>query len=55
MEQGYEAEDFLEYLVAQKPEGDNINNWTLAELKNIVREYQKKHKHVESPVKASEP
>lgn len=38
----YNIEDFLNFLSNAKFQGDNIENWTISELKMIVIEFQQK-------------
>ena len=42
LDKGYEAEEFVSYLTSKKgEEGVNLNNWSLEELKSVVKEYIK--------------
>ncbi len=45
LEKGYEANDFVSFAKEKKGEnGDDLNSWTLDELRMAVEEFQKKHK-----------
>ena len=40
---GYDAESFINHLNSAKEDGDDIDNWTLEELKVEVKNYKSKH------------
>lgn len=40
IEQQYDAESFATFLGQQKPEGDDIENWSLNELKECVEKFK---------------
>lgn len=41
IEAGYKAEEFGEFITAQKHEGENIDNWTFDELETMVALFKK--------------
>jgi hypothetical protein len=40
LEEGYDADEFGEYLSVMKPDGFDLNTWTMAELKAVVQKYK---------------
>ena len=56
--QNYDESAFLEFCLSKKKDGDNFNNWSLAELKNLVKEFvliqkEKNEKKVPDELKSS--
>ena len=45
MEAGYDTNTFVEFLIAKKGEaGQDVANWSLPDLKNVVQEFISLHK-----------
>ncbi len=42
IEKNYDPEQFQEYLTSAKEGGDDLNNWSIDELKDIVTKFQKR-------------
>ena len=36
---GYDKDDFMHYMSYQRDEGGDLNNWTLDELSQCIRDY----------------
>ena len=41
LQMGYNAELFSEYMMSLKPDGDDIDNWTLEELMKVVEDFRR--------------
>lgn len=41
IKKNYDPEQFQEYIVKAKPNGEDLDNWTVAELKKVVAEFQR--------------
>ena len=39
MDTGINLDEFINYCVSKKEDGDNLNNWTIDELKTIIKEF----------------
>ena len=45
IDNSYDQKEFIEFCMQQKKEGDDLDNWTYDELKNIIKEFTKKINH----------
>ena len=45
IDNGYDQSEFIEFCMQKKKEGDDLNNWTYEELKNIIKEFITKTNH----------
>ena len=43
IEKNYDPEEFQEYLAGSKPLGDDLENWTMSQLRDSVSGFQKNH------------
>lgn len=50
LEKGYDADDFMSFLQHKKENGLNLNNWSMQELENAVKEFIKLKKEDEFEV-----
>jgi len=50
LEADYNADKFVKYLASAKEDGDNIDNWTLDELKFEVQNYKRYYSNEESSI-----
>lgn len=41
IQKNYDPEQFQEYIFKAKPNGEDLDNWSLSELKAIVTEFQR--------------
>lgn len=41
IQKNYDPEQFQEYIFKAKPNGEDLDNWSLSELKSIVTEFQR--------------
>ena len=48
IEKKYDAEQFQEYLSGYKPFGDDLENWSMSQLRESVSEFQKQQDNEES-------
>ena len=39
IDHSYDQSEFIEYCMQKKKDGDDLNNWTYEELKNIIKEF----------------
>ena len=39
IDHSYDQSEFIEFCLQKKKDGDDINNWTYEELKNIIKEF----------------
>lgn len=49
IDQNYDGETFAEFMGSQKPNGDDIENWTFTELKACVDKFKASHSQVTNP------
>jgi len=45
IDHSYDQSEFIEYCMQKKKDGDDLNNWTYEELKNIIKEFITKTNH----------
>jgi hypothetical protein len=45
IDHSYDQSEFIEFCLQKKKDGDDINNWTYEELKNIIKEFITKTNH----------
>ena len=45
IEKNYDKTAFIDYCLSKKENGDDLNNWTLEELKTIVNDFQSQYKY----------
>ena len=45
IDHSYDQSEFIEYSMQNKKDGDDLNNWTYEELKNIIKEFITKTNH----------
>ena len=48
LDKNYDQMKFLEYCTSQKENGDDLNNWTIEELKTCVNNFQESNKTKQS-------
>ena len=53
LEKNYDQMKFLQYCISQKENGDDLNNWSLDELKSCVNNFQESLKPKEPEIKQS--
>ena len=53
LDKNYDQTKFLDYCISQKENGDDLNNWTLEELKTCVNNFQESLKPKEPDTKKS--
>lgn len=44
IDKNYDKNQFLAYCLSKKPNGDDLTNWSLLELNNIIIEFTKEQK-----------
>ena len=45
LDNGYDQSEFIEFCMQRKKDGDDLNNWTIEELKNVIKDFITKINH----------
>ena len=46
VDKNYEKFKFVDFCLSKKEDGDDLNNWTLSELKDLIKEFQSKNQQI---------
>ena len=46
VDKNYEKFQFVDFCLSKKEEGDDLNNWTISELKALIKEFQSKNQQI---------
>lgn len=49
IDKNYDHEQFINFCTSQKPNGDDLSNWTVDELTNIIKSFQQSDQHKTLP------
>ena len=51
IEKNHDQNAFINFCLSKKENGDDLNNWTLQELKNVIKEFTETQKEKEITTK----